>query len=111
VATTCLDTAVGLDAARCRLDTMSRDLGTADEADLGGAKLAKKPSAKGNRARTPLRAPDPGEAKKLRAAAKQVKQFANLLGHGMSIGKIHGNVAGELSSLASAVASEVASAI
>jgi hypothetical protein len=111
MATTCLDTAVGLDAARCRLDVMSHDLGTADEADLGGAKLAKKLAAKVNKARTLLGPADPVKTKKLHAASKQVKTFATLLRHGMSTGKIRGAIAGELSSLATDVASEVASAI
>ncbi|MGH7894344.1 MAG: hypothetical protein ACREQL_06725 [Candidatus Binatia bacterium] len=103
--TTCLDTALGIEAVQCRLDTMSRTMGTAAESDLGGARLAHKLVTRVGKARGLVG--DPQTTRRLKKAAKQLKAFSKQLGNGMAAGKVRADLATTLSTLAAEAQSEL----
>jgi hypothetical protein len=108
--TSCLDTALGIDAVRCRLDRMSTLIGQSSEDELGGHKLSKQLAARITKA-TGLVA-DPQTTKKLKKAARLLKGFSNQLTHGLAkrktpidpalgaeLGTLVGEARGELAGL------------
>ena len=103
---TCLDTAVGIDAVRCRLDTMSDLMGHASEADLGGRKLARALSVRISKAKT--LAADPPKTPRLKKATKQLKGFAIKLGKAVAAGKANAALGAELDGLATQAQTELA---
>jgi hypothetical protein len=103
---TCFDTAVGLDAVRCRLDAMSMLIGQSSETDLGGRKLARVLARAVGKATT-LTA-DPASTKRLKKAAKQLRLVSTKLARALARGKVDAALASELTDLASEAQAELA---
>jgi hypothetical protein len=106
---TCLDTALGIDAVRCRLDLMSTTVGAASETELGGRKLAKAIAKRVAKATT-LTA-EPTSTKRLKKAAKQLKQLATKLDKGLAKGTLDATIGAELKTLATEAQGELAGLI
>jgi hypothetical protein len=104
--TSCLDTALGIDAVRCRLDMMNELILGASETDLGGHKLAHQLV---QRARQAVKlAAIPTSNKDLKKAAKQLKQISTKVGKALAKGKFNATLGAELSTLSSEGQAELA---
>ena len=88
---------------------MSRIVGTASEAELGGKRLAHKFAAYIAKAQHLTR--DPVKTRRLKQAAKQVHQFSFQLNGAMARQKVDAIVGAELSTLAGDAATELAGVI
>jgi hypothetical protein len=105
-AETCLDTASGIDAVRCRLSFMSQDIATASEADLGGKKLAQKLASRIAKAQTLVG--DPVKPRRLKKAGHQLKAFSKQLGSAVGGGKVKAEFGTPLEVLATDAQNELA---
>ena len=85
---------------------MSELIGRASETDLGGRKLARSLANGVGKAKT-LTA-DPTSTKRLKKAAKQLKQFSTKIGKGLAKGKVNADIGTELSTLSSEGQAELA---
>jgi hypothetical protein len=85
---------------------MTEVLGRASEAELGGRKSARVLSARVNKAKT--LATDPPTARRLKKAAKQLKQFTTQLEKAVSAGKANATIGSELDGLAADAQAELA---
>lgn len=104
--TTCLDTAIGIEAVRCRLSFMSQDIGATSQGDLGGKKLAKQLATRVAKAQRLVG--DPVKTPRLKKAARQLKALSKQLASVMSNGKLNADVGTTLATLASDAQSEIA---
>jgi hypothetical protein len=102
---TCLDTALGIDAVRCRLDFLNGLVTGATESDLGGRKLAK--AIARHVAKATSLAGEPVKPKRLKKAAKQLKQLAAKVGKGVAAGKLDATLGAGLQTLATEAQSEL----
>ena len=99
---TCLETATGLAAVRCRLEAMDTLIRQSSPASLGGQRFVTRLSRRVARALTFVRAaeliqPTPG---RIRKARKQVSKFSTQLGRGRSVGRVDPQVGDPLAALA-----------
>jgi hypothetical protein len=99
---TCLDTATGIAAVRCRLEAMDTIVRGTSPASLGGVVFAGRLARKIDRALTFVRAAELVEAtpRRLRKARRQLVRFAVQLGRGRSTGRVAPEVGDPLGSLA-----------
>jgi hypothetical protein len=88
---------------------MATAIGAASETELGGRKLAKSITKRVTKATT-LTA-EPISTKRLKKAAKQLKQLAAKLDKGLASSKIDGTVGAELKTLTTEAQSELAGLI
>ena len=99
---TCLETATGLAAVRCRLEAIDTLIRQSSPASLGGQRFLTRLSRRVARALTFVRAaeliqPTPG---RIRKARKQVVRFSKQLGRGRSNGRVDQQVGDPLAALA-----------
>ena len=98
---TCLDSATGLAAVRCRLEAMDAIVRHTSPAMLGGVRFAARLSRRVDRALTFVRAaelqPTP---RRLFKSRRQLGRFATLLAHGRSDGRVAAEVGDPLGTLA-----------
>jgi hypothetical protein len=88
---------------------MGRIVGTASEAELGGKRVAHKLAVYVAKAQHLAR--DPVKGRRLKQAAKQVKQFTHQLNGAIARQKVDPVVGAELSTLAGDAATELAGVI
>lgn len=105
IATSCLDTALGLDAVRCRLDALDADISGAAPAHLGGVGIEKKLDGMVRRANR-LVAGTP-KTRKLRGATRQLKLFSSLLERKLASHKVDASLADELATIATDAQTEL----
>jgi len=84
---------------------MGQMMGRAPEADLGGRKLARLLSKRISKAQT-LSA-EPTSTKKLKKAARQLKQFSTKLGKAVAAGKANAELGTALGGLATDAQAEI----
>jgi hypothetical protein len=99
---TCLDTATGIAAVRCRLEAMDVIVRGSSPASLGGAVFAGRLARRIDRALTFVRAAELVEAtpRRLRKARRQLVRFGAQLARGRSTGRVAPEVGDPLGSLA-----------
>jgi hypothetical protein len=108
--TSCLDTALGIDAVRCRLADMTSAMSAASQTDLGGRGLEHRLAAKLKKVQK-LADKDPTSTKRLKGAAKQLHGFLTQLNKGIAAGKVSSSVGTDLATLASEAENELAGLI
>ena len=99
---TCLDTATGIAAVRCRLEAMDAIVRGSSPASLGGPVVAGRLSRRIDRALPFVRAAELVEAtpRRLRKARRQLVRFTTQLARGRSTGRVAPEVGDPLGSLA-----------
>ena len=99
---TCLDTATGIAAVRCRLEAMDAIIRGSSPASLGGPVFAGRLARRIDRALTFVRAAELVEAtpRRLRKARRQLLRFGAQLARGRSTGRVAPEVGDPLGSLA-----------
>jgi hypothetical protein len=102
---TCFDTALGIDAVRCRLDAMAAEIGRAPETDLGGRKLARRFAARVAKA-TKL-AGEPVKTSRLKKSAKQLRGFVKQMGKAVGAGKVNATLGATLTEFATEATAEL----
>jgi len=99
---TCLETAVGLAAVRCRLEAMDAIIRASSPASLGGPRFAGRLSRRVSRALTFVRAAELVEAtpRRIRKGRRQIARFGAQLARGRGDGRVAPAVGDPLGSLA-----------
>jgi hypothetical protein len=104
--TSCLDTALGIAAVRCRLAAMTSSMSAASQTDLGGRGLEHRLAAKLKKVHK-LADKDPTSTKRLKGAAKQLHGFLTQLNKGIASGKVSSTLGTDLATLASEAQNEL----
>jgi hypothetical protein len=106
---TCLETATGLAAVRCRLETMDGILRASSPASLGGPRFARRLTRRVEKALRFVRAAELIDAtpRRLRKGRKQIVRFLALLARGQGDGRVAREVGDPLGALANGAVSRL----